>query len=108
MSRDVNVEWYVSLDDVIRHPSYGNGGDLKNILYDFGMDVSKGYIDDKRWTEKCEFKEDVDEYDYTHRSLSGNVVKCARFVGIARSDGKWRRFVSHFLNLPAEFSGQNL
>ena len=105
-----DIPWYVSLSDVIQHPRFKKDSDqdlLKEILWDFGMDITKTFMDDKRWTKKCDYKVDVDEFNHYHRSLSGDVVKCPRYVGSARQDGKWKKFVSHYLNLPAEFSGEN-
>lgn len=106
-----DIPWYVSLSDVVQHPDFEKDSDsslLKKILYDLGMDVEKGFNDDMRWTRKCTYTEEVDEFDYRHRSLSGHVMKCPRYVGVARRDGPWKKFISHFLNLPAEFSGENL
>lgn len=106
MGRD--VYWYVSLADVVLHPRYNKGASLEEILHDFGMDITKGFLEDDRDKVDCKFKEDVDEFDYYHRSLAGHVVKCPRYVGKARQDGEWRKFVSHHLNLPAELTGANL
>lgn len=106
-----DIPWYVSLSDVVQHPKFKKDSSqnlLKEILHDFGMDISKPFADDLRWSNRCDYKEDVDEFNYYHRSLSGDVVKCPRYVGVARQDGKWKKFISHFLDLPAEFSGENL
>lgn len=104
----VMVDWYVSLADVVQHPRYQEGCELDTILYDLGMDTKYGYQDDGRWLLECTNTPDKDEHDFTHRSLSGDIVKCPRYKGIARSDGRWRSWVSHFLNLPAELTGANL
>lgn len=105
----VMVDWYVSMADVVQHPKYKNNeATLEEILRDYGMETKYGFTDDGRWQNSPENKKEQDEFDYYHRSLSGHVVKCPRFKGIARSDGRWRSWVSHFLNLPAEFSGANL
>ena len=98
------IPWYVSYADVQKHPSYGNGGTLESILFAYGMDVKKGYTDDSRWQLESNNIEDVDEFGYWHRSLSGERVKCPRFVGMARSDGGWSKFINRFLNLPVEFT----
>lgn len=97
-------EWYVSLADVVQHPSYGKDGTLESILYSYGMDVSKGFKDDGRWKLKSTNTEDFDEFDYYHKSLSGDIVKCPRYVGVARTDGGWFRFINRFLDLPVEFT----
>jgi hypothetical protein len=105
------IAWYVSLSDVLKHPKFEKDASqelLKEILHDFGMDTNKPYADDLRWAKRCDYKVEVDEFNYFHRSLSGDVVKCPRYVGTARQDGAWKKFVSHFLNLPMEFSGENL
>lgn len=101
-----DVFWYVSLADVVKHPKYDCGGSLDEILYDFGMDTKRGYFDDERHLKNCSYKVDVDEFGYSHRTLSGEVVTCARYVGRARQDGKWRSWVSHYLNLPVEFGSR--
>lgn len=99
------ADWYVSLADVVQHPNYGKKEtSLEDILYDYGLDVAKGYRDDGRWQIEETNTEDVDEYGYYHRSLSGDIVKCPRFIGTARVDGKWKSFVNRFLNMPVEFT----
>lgn len=99
--------WYVSQYDVEQHPRYGEAS-LDEILYDYGMEVKLGYKDDERWklTTTAKTPEGSDYYDYHHTSLSGHKVKCPRYVGLSRNDGKWRRFISDFLNCPAEFASR--
>lgn len=98
-------EWYVSLADVVQHPLYGTDATLDTILFELGMDVNKGYLDDGRWQLESTNTEEVDEFDYYHRSIGGAIVKCPRYVGVCRTDGKWRGFLNRFLELPVEFTG---
>jgi len=102
------TDWTVSHSDVEKHPRYRKLQDgkttLDNILRDYGMDVAHGWYIDQRDTEKVpeDWPEDQPHFGYTHRSpFTGEISKGPRYVGRARSDGKWRRFVSDFLELPA-------
>jgi hypothetical protein len=103
-----NVPWVVSQSDVEKHPKYKDGAMLSSILYDYGMEVSKGFEDDGRWKltpiEKTEEEvEDTDAEDYYHISpFTGERCKKQRWVGLARQDGPWKKFVSIFLELPIE------
>lgn len=103
------VDWVVSHSDVESHPSYsvdenGKVPLLDIILSDFGMATNIGYYTDNRHLEAGvppDWPEDEPHFGYTHRSpFTGKVVGGPRYVGQARSDGKWRRFVSDFLDLP--------
>jgi hypothetical protein len=99
------VDWVVSHSDVEKHPQYGKIS-LDQILFSYGMNVSQGYVDDGRWLEGqdvvAQGGEEVEApYDFLHRSLfTGEVSKGPRYTGKARQDGKWKRFVSNFLELP--------
>lgn len=101
-------EWYVSEADVKLHPLYDEKKCdkklLDKILFSYGMDVSKGYIDDERWKMESTGDEELDSFDYYHKSLSGEIVKCPRYVGMARTDGDWPRFINRLLDLPVEFT----
>ena len=91
------AQWVVSEADVKQHPKFGKL-ELHQILYEFGMDINKPWADDGRWLETGE-----SEYPKTHRSVfSDSRVEhlCPRYVGTARQDGQWRRFVDRFLDLP--------
>ena len=99
-----NIPWAVSHSDVQKHPGYADGQTLHSILYSLGMDVKKGFADDERWKLEpdMESEESESEFDYYHTNFAGERVKCRRWVGVARQDGKWRRFVSNYLELPIE------
>lgn len=102
------IPWYVSEYDVITHPLYRDEKDVKNVLHNLGMDVRYGYSDDGRHLKVCTNTPDVDEFDYYHVTFTGKRVKCKRYTGVARRDGKWARFISNYLNLPAEFTRSNV
>jgi hypothetical protein len=91
------AEWFVSQCDVEKHPKYGIKS-LDSILQDLGMDIHRGYQTDGR--EGLEANKD-EVYGNTHRSaLTGLVCNGVRYVGEARRDGVWNRFMDRFLNLP--------
>lgn len=100
----MGVNWTVSQSDVEKHPKYKEGlsrSDLDRILKDFGMDIRQGYQTDGRHLIKPDMKEGVDGYGYSHVSVfTGEVSWGPRFIGLARQDGLWRRFVDRFLELP--------
>lgn len=96
------VDWVVLQDDVEKHPQF-NKKPLDGILFDFGMDISQGYlVEDK--TKRCRpehWPEDEVFFGYSYRStFTGKISKGPRYVGVARTDGKWRRFVSDLLEMP--------
>jgi hypothetical protein len=92
----MSVEWVVSEGDVKLHLRYGKVS-LDEILHSFGMDVKAGYIVDNRHeTESNEGESD--HFGYTHRSaFTGKVHCCPRYIGTARTDGKWKRFTENFV-----------
>jgi len=91
------IEWYISQGDVEKHPDFGEKS-LDDILYSLGMDVRLGYQTDGRET-LTESKDT--SYGFCHRSTLTGEVSCGlRYVGAARQDGKWKRFIDRFLNLP--------
>ena len=95
------VDWVILQADVEKHPKFSEIS-LEEILKDFGMDVKKGYIiEDKTKEEKPEdWPEEEPFFGYNYRSpFTDELSKGPRYVGVARSDGKWRRFVSDFLEL---------
>jgi hypothetical protein len=102
------MEWVVSHSDVEKHPRYNKKdpkAGLDNILHDYGMDVSTGYYTDERDNTDVpeDWPEDEPHFGYTHRSpFTGEISTGPRYIGAARTDGKWRRFVSDFLELGGE------
>lgn len=94
------VEWMVSHSDVVKHPRW-NGKNLDQVLRSYGMDTRFGYQDDGRHLIECKFREEVDEFDYFHKSIfTGEICKGPRYIGVARQDGPWKRFVDRYLELP--------
>lgn len=61
------------IDGMIQATKNNDRGFLENILYDNGLDVSRGY--------SC--------VTLTHRNLQGNVVNCPRYQGYERYDDIW-------------------
>jgi hypothetical protein len=93
----MSVEWVISEGDVKLHLRYGKVS-LEDILYSYGMDVKAGYIVDNRHETKIEDEISPDHFGYTHRSaFTGKVHCCPRYVGTARTDGKWKRFTENFV-----------
>lgn len=99
------MEWIVSHTDVEKHPRYSETGDralLEGILRSYGMNVNVGYQTDSRDThEKPEdWPKDNPHFGNYHRSqFTGEISNGPRYIGTAREDGKWKRFVSDFLEL---------
>ena len=91
------TDWVVSQSDVEKHPKYGKAS-LDDILYDYGMEISKGYESNGR--DKQEVDENVEEehFGFTHRStFTGEIHTCPQYSGEARTDGKWKRFTENFV-----------
>ncbi len=99
------ADWVVSHCDVVKHPKYKeDGSNLELILKDYGMNIEIGFYKDNRDTEEKpeNWPEDEPHFGYTHRSpFTGKICTGPRYIGQARSDGKWGRFVSDFLELQA-------
>lgn len=98
-----NVSWYVSYKDVELAQAQNGNQNLERTLYGLGMDIRRGYMDDGRWRKPVTGKADHDEFAYFHRSLSGHRVCGPRYIGIARSDGKWKSRIGNELSLNVEF-----
>ena len=96
------VPWMVSSGDVAM--AMKANPELKTLdqtLAALGMNVGAGYQDDGRWATECNHKEDVDEFGYHHVSIfTGLTTHGPRYLGVARQDGEWKRFVDRFLELP--------
>lgn len=91
------TDWVVSQGDVEQHPKFGELS-LDEILHDYGMDIEEGYETDERYKEKCEEGDTSCEFGFTHRSpFTGKYHTCARYIGVARTDGKWKRFTETFV-----------
>lgn len=92
----MSIEWVVSEGDVKKHPKYGTLS-LEEILFSYGMDVKQGFDVDKR--NESEVEETKEEhFGFTHRSVfTGEIHTCPRYIGVARTDGKWRRFTENFV-----------
>lgn len=89
--------WVISEADIKQHPKYGNL-ELHQLLWDYGMDTTQPWADDGRWLDNS-----PSEYPKTHRSVfsdSRDEHLCPRYVGKARQDGVWKKFVDRFLDLP--------
>lgn len=98
------VDWVVMQCDIEAHPKFGKTS-VDNILWNFGMDVTKGYlVEDNHGKEKPEdWPEDEEFFGYNYRSpFTGKMSKGPKYTGVARQDGKWKRFVSDFLELSPE------
>jgi hypothetical protein len=99
------MDWVISHSDVEKHPRYDKSNpnrNLDSILHDYGMQVSDGYYTDEREVEEVpeNWPEGEPHFGYTHRSpFTGEISTGVRYVGNPRADGKWRRFVSDFLEL---------
>ena len=94
------VDWAVSQSDIEKHPKYREDAtNLESILWSYGINTHLGFYKDERdiKTKPENWPEGDPHFGYTHRSqFTGEVSNGARYVGEARSDGKWRRFVSDF------------
>lgn len=91
------TDWVVSQGDVEQHPKFGELS-LDEILHSYGMDVEEGYETDERYKEKCEEEDEECQFGFTHRSpFTGKYHTCARYSGVARTDGKWKRFTETFV-----------
>lgn len=99
----MSVQWSVSFRDVELAQAQNGNQNLERTLYDLGMDTKQGFLDDGRWKVIPKGEEDVDEFGYFHRSLSGERVCGPRYLGVARQDGKWKALISNELNLTPEF-----
>lgn len=89
--------WIISESDIKSHPHFGTR-DLHLLLWDYGMNTYKPWADDGRWLEVG-----ITEHKRTHRSIFTDSIQehcCPRYVGVARTDGPWKRFVDRFLDLP--------
>jgi len=101
-TKRVSVYWTVSHSDVEAHSQYENLP-LREILSDLGIDLSRGYTDDKRHLKGPDSGiEEVDNnYGYYHRSpFTGLISDGPRYFGYARQDGPWKVFVDRHLELP--------
>lgn len=96
------ADWTVSFSDVVKHRLYkpGSDFDLDRILWDYGMDVSRGYDTDGRHLI-IDPDEEVEElYGRYHRSVfTGEISDGPRYIGKARTEGPWARFVDWFLEV---------
>jgi len=96
------MDWVVSQSDIEKHKKYNPKdpyGNLDEMLKDFGMDVAKGYHADHRYSESKpeDWPKDEPHFGYSHRSpFTGEVCNGTRYLGVARTDGKWKRFTSDF------------
>ena len=104
MRRSNNLSWFVSEDDLKQLPQYLEGATLDSMLYALGMDVKRGYQDDGRHllTEE-DLDEGVEDFEgYFHRSIltkKTEKLTCPRYVGYARQDGDWAKFIHNFLEI---------
>jgi hypothetical protein len=102
------MEWVISCSDVEKHPRYNKENpkeNLEGILYSYGMDVSKGYYTDERDRSQVpeDWPEDEPHFGYSHRSpFTGEIAVGPRYLGVARYDGNWGRFVKSFIALGGE------
>ena len=108
MSERNDVHWSISFRDVELAQAETGSANLERTLHSLGMDVRKGWMDDGRWRKEIVTKGTIAEVEETaegffHRSLSGERVIGPRYIGQARSDGRWRSIISNELNLATEF-----
>ena len=93
------TDWVVSHSDLEKHPKYGKISN-EEILYQFGMDVDKGYEADGREQVANEEEGTEGEFGYSHRSpFTGEIHTCPRYFGAARTDGKWKLFTEVFVKV---------
>ena len=93
------TEWVVLGEDVKNHEDYPKKS-LGEILYEFGMDVSQGFItEDKTKDEKpSNWPEDEPFYGYNYRSIfTGKICGGPRYIGRVRSDGGWDKIAERLL-----------
>ncbi len=86
------TNWVVTHGDVESHPEFGVLS-LDIILHSFGMDVSKEYESDGR------VQGTLKPYKFGFKSRSpftGKVHEGVRYVGTARTDGRWKQFTETF------------
>lgn len=88
------TDWVVSQSDVEKHPKFNSIG-LDEILYSYGMEVSKGYEIDSEGT----VEEGGKPLRYHRSAFTDEVHCCTRYVGTAREDGRWKRFTETFVML---------
>ncbi len=90
----------VSLHDIQLHPDYDSseGGNIEEILHKLGLDTNKEYWDDGRWLQDVTGEDN--QFDFYHRAtFSQELVKCPRYIGVARSDGSWTSDIEHLFDV---------
>jgi hypothetical protein len=98
----IDIGWSVSHSDVEKHPLW-DGKNLDEVLACLGMDTKRHWEDDQRHLNSIPKKpNESEQFDYFHKNLAGETVKCARYEGFARTDGDWLRAVMDFLDLSYE------
>jgi hypothetical protein len=92
------TEWVVSHGDVEKHPHYETWS-LDQILAAYGMDIKEGYETDGREVDvQASVEGEEKTFGFTHRSVfTGEVRTCPRYFGVARTDGRWKRFTENFV-----------
>lgn len=98
------VDWVVSHQDITDLSKQLKDDSLSKdqLLSRLGMDVRRGYVtDDRHLSEKPENWDELigEHHGYTHRSaFTRKLVVGPRYVGKSRTDGKWARFCSDFID----------